>query len=359
MIRVSTMQFKTNYPDNNYTIYVGEDILSSRLEAYTSKYPSVFYLVDEMVYEIHRHELLSNIDAPITLPKGEAAKEFSIYIESTETLLSRGIKRNSLIVAIGGGALGDAAGFIAATVLRGVDYIHVPTTILAHDSAVGGKTAINSSQGKNLIGSFHRPKGVIMDTGFFKSLPYDEVLSGYGEVFKHALLNDAAQVNVLLDRFSDTLDVSNMDDVIAEGINTKLRYVTDDEFESGSRKYLNLGHTLGHAIERVHNVSHGHAVIIGLLFMMHVSNIKYSDAGFNLLAYIKHFRNIGIDLDVAGRTEFTALCPYLLKDKKNVRDDYISFVLMESVGKPADIELSLDEIEQYFKSFNETLNKDA
>ncbi len=352
------MQFETNYPSDNYTIYVGEDIIS-RLDEYTGKYTSVFYLVDELVYELHQHDLLKNIDIPIKLPNGEASKEFSVYIDTIETLLERGIKRGSLIVAIGGGAVGDAAGFVAATVLRGVDYIHVPTTILAHDSAVGGKTAINASHGKNLIGSFHRPKGVIMDTRFFKTLPYDEVLSGYGEVFKHALLNDEMQVNRLLERFLDTLDVTHMDDVIAKGIQTKLRYVIEDEFESGRRRHLNLGHTLGHAIERVHNLRHGHAVIIGLLFMMHVSNNKYSTANFNLTTYIKHFKNIGIDFDVVGNTEFNSLRPYLLKDKKNMRDDFISFVLMKSIGHPVDMDLSLDEIEEYFKSFNETLNKDA
>lgn len=352
------MQFETNYPAGNYTIYVGEDIMP-RIDEYTGQYAYVFYIVDELVYELHQHDLLKHIDTPVKLPNGEDAKEFSVYIDTIETLIERGIKRNSLIVAIGGGALGDAAGFIAATVLRGVDYIHVPTTILAHDSAVGGKTAINSSLGKNLIGSFHRPRAVIMETRFFETLPYDEVLSGYGEVFKHALLNDEMQVNQLLERFPDRLDVRRMDDVIADGIKTKLRYVIEDEFESGRRRHLNLGHTLGHAIERVHNLRHGHAVIIGLLFMMHVSNDKFNTANFNLTTYIKHFKNIGIDLDVVGDTEFNSLRPYLLIDKKNVRDDFISFVLMESIGNPVDMDLSLDEIEQYFKSFNETLNKDA
>lgn len=352
------MQFETNYAKDNYTIYVGENILNEQLNNITSQYSSVFYLVDELVYQLHQDNLLSDIKAPVTLPPGEAAKSFSVYISAIETLLAQGIKRNSLIVAIGGGAAGDAAGFIASTVLRGVDYIHVPTTILAHDSAVGGKTAINSRHGKNLVGSFHRPKGVIMETGFFKTLPHDEVLSGYGEIFKHALLNNEESVDVLIERFAMGLDVNRMDDVIEMGINTKLRYVTEDEFEAGARRYLNLGHTLGHAIERVHNLKHGHAVIIGLLFAMHVSNEVYG-AGFNLSKYIHHFKRIGTDLSVVGDTRFSKLAQYMVKDKKNTSDNFISFVLMKHFGELEVKELHLDDIEAYFKTFNETLNKDA
>lgn len=352
------MHFETNYPNNNYMIHVGADILASELDKLTSQYSSVFYLVDGAVYDLHKHGLLAHINAPVILPKGEAAKEFSVYIDTIESLLEARIKRGSLIVAIGGGALGDVAGFVAATVLRGVDYVHVPTTILAHDSAVGGKTAINARHGKNLIGSFHRPKGVIMETGFFNTLPYDEVLSGYGEIFKHAMLNDASGVNLLVERFHDGLDAGAMEDVILMGIKTKLRYVTEDEFEAGSRRYLNLGHTLGHAVERVHNIPHGHAVLLGLLFMMHVSNHLYK-ADFNLHTYIRHFTAIGIDLAVIQKTDFNALIPLLLQDKKNTEHEKITFVLMKDFGAPTVERLSLSDVRQHFITFSETLNKDA
>ena len=355
---VSALEFTTNYPDNNYTIYVGGNILDMKLSEITSGYPSVFYLVDKTVYELHREGLLKAIEQPFILPSGESAKEFDIYISAMEALLEAGVKRNSLIVAIGGGAAGDVAGFIAATILRGVDYVQVPTTILAHDSAVGGKTAINSKHGKNLIGSFHRPVGVIMETGFFETLPYEEVLSGYGEIFKHALLNDKSYVSIILARFRDSVDISQLDDMIAMGIETKLHYVVMDEHESGARRSLNLGHTLAHAVERVHKIRHGHAVIIGLLFMMHLSNLHVS-ADFNLASYLRHFKQIGTDFSMMNRTKFEDVRAYLLKDKKNTDDDMISFVLMKEIGAPTVMPINIKDVEANFNTFLDTLYKDA
>ena len=125
----------------------------------------------------------------IIIPAGEQSKTFAQYQQTIESLLSKQLTRNTCIIALGGGATGDFAGFIAATLLRGVGFIQVPTTILAHDSSVGGKVGINSQHGKNLIGAFYRPNAVIYDLDFLETLPYSEILSGYAEVYKHALLN--------------------------------------------------------------------------------------------------------------------------------------------------------------------------
>src|SRR5690625_2026003 len=234
-------EFETTYPDDNYTVHVGHGIFKETLSLYTSRYEDVFYIIDEEVHHTFKDTVLKDIGDPVIAGPGDAAKTAEAFIGIVEDLLGRGIKRSSLVVVIGGGAVGDAGGFAASVTLRGVDFIQVPTTLLAHDSAIGGTTAINSRHGKHLIGAFHRPSGVIYDLDFLSTLPDSEILRGFGEVFKHALLDSEDAVEDLMERTARGVKSGNLEDSIIEGIKTKMRYVTEDEFESGSRKYLNLG----------------------------------------------------------------------------------------------------------------------
>ena len=348
-------KFKTTYTANNYTVHVGHDIFNEVMKLYTSEYEEVFYIVDETVYGHFKDGPLKGIEDPIIIDSGESAKSFNSFIDLTESLLQKGIKRSSLIVVIGGGAAGDAGGFAAAVTLRGVDFIQVPTTVLAHDSAIGGKTAINSGHGKNLIGSFHRPAGVIYDLDFLDTLPKSEILSGFGEVFKHALLNSEKAVSELMKKTASGISVDGIEESIINGIKTKMDYVTADEFESGSRKFLNLGHTLGHAIEYQYKIPHGQAVVLGLYAMMFISNQIAEKEIFELNKYRKYFAGLDYPVGLLGELDTERMISLMKHDKKNIKNEAIGFVLVDESFSPYFTELNINALENYLNEIKESI----
>ena len=198
------MKLQTTYETNNYPIIIEHNALK-HLRHYIENYKDIVLVVDNTIaqkWDDTLEFITSEYDAHmLVVPSGESTKSLDYYAETIETLLSKNLTRNTCIIAVGGGATGDFAGFLAATLLRGVDFIQVPTTILAHDSSVGGKVGINSKHGKNLIGAFYRPTAVIYDLNFLSTLPYTEILSGYAEVYKHALLTDADAVRNIESHF--------------------------------------------------------------------------------------------------------------------------------------------------------------
>ncbi|MBQ6718259.1 MAG: 3-dehydroquinate synthase [Clostridia bacterium] len=196
-------------------------------------------------------------------PEGEASKNFDTYKSILDTLVGGGFTRTDCIVAVGGGVTGDMAGFAAATFMRGIDFYNIPTTVLSQvDSSVGGKTAIDFGGYKNIVGAFHQPKGVIIDSDTLKTLPYRQISNGLAEAVKMALTHD----NKLFEMFeSGNFDI---DTVIERSIKIKQSVVEADEKESGLRKVLNFGHTVGHAIEsNTPKLYHGECVALGMLPM--------------------------------------------------------------------------------------------
>ncbi|SOC38835.1 3-dehydroquinate synthase [Salinicoccus kekensis] len=348
-------EFETTYPDENYTVHVGHGIFKETLNLYTSRYEDVFYIIDENVHHAFKNTVLKDIEDPVIAKPGEAAKTAEAFIGIVESLLGRGIKRSSLVVVIGGGAVGDAGGFAAAVTLRGVDFIQVPTTLLAHDSAIGGKTAINSRHGKNLIGAFHRPSGVIYDLDFLNTLPESEILSGFGEVYKHALLDSEKAANELMEQTAHGVEAADLEDSIIKGIRTKMRYVTEDEFESGSRKYLNLGHTLGHAIEYEYKIQHGHAVMLGLYAMMFISNEQSESRIFDLEAHYTYLSNLGYPMELLGTLDSGRMLKHMKHDKKNISDASVGFILMDKDFEPFFTEINTDEMVKYIGALKESL----
>lgn len=347
------MDIKTTYPSNNYTIHVGESILHHQIEAYSKKYDSIFYIIDSRVYDLYK-EVLSFIKSPVLTRSGEASKTPEEYIRVVESLLAKRIKRNSLIFVIGGGATGDAGGFSASTVLRGVDYIQVPTTLLAHDSAVGGKTAINSAHGKNLIGTFHRPKAVIYDLDFLNTLPESELLSGFGEVFKHMLLHSRDKAKTLIRDTENGILISDLKKYLIKAIEIKRDIVTEDEHESGKRKFLNLGHTLAHALEYKYKFPHGQAVILGLYAMMTISNEFYQKSIFDLPFYYEYFDQLGYPLHYLKEMDIDEMIRLMKQDKKNQKNDYIGFILMND-DTPEFKEIEEIKIRQYLNALKESI----
>src|SRR5438552_2741680 len=208
--------------------------------------------------------------APVIVPAGEASKSFPIFEQVCEALVEARIERGDLVVALGGGVIGDLAGFAAAVVRRGLDYVQVPTTLLAQvDSSVGGKTAIDSSHGKNLIGAFHQPILVVADTALLDTLPPREFRAGYAEVAKYGLIADAAFFAWLESNWRDVFaGGSAREHAIAVSCRMKAAIVGPDEPEVGERALLNLGHTFGHALEAAAGFSdrllHGEAIALGM-----------------------------------------------------------------------------------------------
>jgi 3-dehydroquinate synthase len=208
-----------------------------------------------------------------TVPAGEAHKTRETWAGLTDELLAAEFGRDSAIIALGGGVIGDLAGFVAATFMRGVPYVQVPTSLLAMvDASVGGKTAVDTAAGKNLVGAFHQPAAVIADTGMLGTLPHDQLRAGMAEAIKHGVITDAEYFASVARVASDlkAVDVSGeaMLDLVARSVEIKAHVVARDEREGGVRKTLNFGHTIGHAIELCtgYSLLHGEAVAIGMVY---------------------------------------------------------------------------------------------
>lgn len=332
------MKLQTTYETNNYPIIIEHNALKD-LRHYIENYKDIVLVVDTEIankWDDTLEFITSEYDAhKLMVPSGETTKSLAYYAESIETLLSKNLTRNTCIIAVGGGATGDFAGFLASTLLRGVDFIQVPTTILAHDSSVGGKVGINSKHGKNLIGAFYRPNAVIYDLNFLSTLPYTEVLSGYAEVYKHALLNSANAVRDIEAHFYDKATLASLNEMeyyLFKGIETKLNIIVKDEKESNVRKFLNLGHTFGHAVEYTFKIPHGHAVMIGILFQFIVAN-HILNQNFNISHYINYLNSLDYPLNIINTFDFDPLYELMLRDKKNDQQG-VQMVLLEGLGNP-------------------------
>ncbi|PTG00881.1 3-dehydroquinate synthase [Staphylococcus chromogenes] len=330
------MQLHTRYPHDNYPIIV-ENGAIHHLNDFLSDYEHIFILIDEHVAKCWpdvQHQIKPK-HTLITIPSGEQVKYIQYYEQYMGQILSFKPTRQTCLVAIGGGATGDFVGFLAATLLRGVDFIQVPTTLLAHDSSIGGKVGINSPQGKNLIGAFYRPKAVIYDLDFLTTLPQTEILSGYAEVYKHAVLNSKKAVNQLEQMYPNVqtlLKLKNIETVIVDGIETKLNIVLADEKEQGQRKFLNLGHTFGHAIEYQHHLAHGHSVMLGILFQYFVSNLILKTQ-YSTTSFYQYLKELHYPLSIIDDFNFEQLYEYMLSDKKNDATG-VQMVLLKDFGQP-------------------------
>jgi len=258
-------------------IIVGDGILN-RLEQYFdfSGYSGIVLLTDTNVKRLYGQSVMKALRATgkklflLTLPVGERAKTLRQVERGYKFLLESNIDRKGLICALGGGVVGDAGGYIAATYLRGIDYIQLPTTLLAQvDSSLGGKVGVNLSGKKNMVGSFYQPRAVFGDVALLKSLPPAEMRNGMAEVIKYALAMDDGLLRTLDRKKGEKLTTAELKDIVVRCCRLKAGIVELDETErSGQRAILNFGHTVGHALEaatRLHKLSHGEAVAIGML----------------------------------------------------------------------------------------------
>ncbi|MCP1840922.1 3-dehydroquinate synthase [Bradyrhizobium sp. USDA 4538] len=340
--------------DRAYDIVIGRDVLQSLGERVAALRPGVrTAIVTDRTVAKHWLEpteaSLAAAGVPtsrIVVEEGEGSKSYATLTEVSEALIAAKIERNDLVIALGGGVVGDLAGFAAAILRRGVDFVQVPTSLLAQvDSSVGGKTGINSPQGKNLIGAFHQPVLVIADTSVLDTLSPRQFRAGYAEVAKYGILGDEAFFAWLEKNHADIFaGGAGREHAIATSCRAKAGVVSRDERETGERALLNLGHTFGHALEAATGFSdrlfHGEGVAVGMVlaaeFSAQLGMISSDDAG----RIARHLSAVGLPTrlqDIAGfaqegLADADALLALMAQDKK-VKRGKLTFILLEAVGR--------------------------
>ncbi|MGO4572252.1 3-dehydroquinate synthase [Microvirga sp. 2TAF3] len=336
--------------DRSYEILVGRGLLEgagARIAALGARAAAI--VTDEHVGPLYAETLVEALrrqglrTVVITLPPGEATKSYASLEQVCDAVLEAKIERGDLVVALGGGVMGDLAGFAAAVVRRGVRFVQVPTSLLAQvDSSVGGKTGINSRHGKNLVGAFHQPSLVLADTALLDTLPLREMRAGYAEVVKYGLIDDA--------RFFDWCETnwrgvfsgeSERDEAVAQSCRAKAAVVVRDEREDGDRALLNLGHTFGHALERITRYDstrlvHGEGVAIGLCLAFRFSVTLGLCPAADAERVEAHLSAAGLPTRLnhvpGGCGTVDELLDAMAQDKK-VKGGALTFILARGIGQ--------------------------
>ncbi|MFC3882721.1 3-dehydroquinate synthase [Bacillus songklensis] len=328
-----------------YPLFLGASMLGELPRIVLDIKPNVtkvMVITDEAVHRHYGSKMMDVLSQAFptclyVIPSGEQAKSFEQFYQCHTYALEQQLDRHSIIIAFGGGVVGDLAGFVAATYMRGIPFIQVPTTLLAHDSAVGGKVAINHELGKNMIGAFYQPEAVFYDMDFLQSLPPKEWLSGFAEVIKHALISEYNFYDWLTTHIHRMTDLKgeHLSYVIEKGILVKAGIVAEDEAEKGIRAFLNFGHTLGHAIEAAlgyGKVTHGEAVVIGMVFALKLSR-KVHQLEFDLQGFCQWLEQLGYETSIPASLSPAILLDKMKADKKN-EGSSIRMVLLKQVGVP-------------------------
>src|SRR5512142_1853716 len=340
--------------DRAYDIVIGRGVLSSLGERVAALRPGVrTAIVTDRTVAKHwlepAEKSLGDAGIPtsrVIVEEGEISKTYAGLEKVSEALIAAKVERNDLVIALGGGVVGDLAGFSAAILRRGVDYVQVPTSLLAQvDSSVGGKTGINSPQGKNLIGAFHQPALVLADTAVLDTLSPRQFRSGYAEVAKYGLLGDEAFFTWLEANHAEIFAGGTArEHAVATSCRAKAAIVTRDERETGERALLNLGHTFGHALETATGLSdrlfHGEGVSVGMVLAAELSAQLGMLAEADVARIKRHLAEVGLPThlqDIAGfaqegLADADALMALMAQDKK-VKRGRLTFILLQAVGR--------------------------
>lgn len=335
----------------SYDVLIGPGLLpeAGRLIATRLGKAKCAVVTDENVARHHLASLEASLNAEgrlrgsVVLPAGEATKSFRELGPLCERLLELGVERGDAVVAFGGGVIGDLAGFAAGILRRGVRFVQIPTSLLAQvDSSVGGKTGINTPQGKNLVGVFHQPVLVIADTTVLSTLPERELRAGYAEVAKYGLLGDAAFFAWLEANWRSVFgnDTAALTRAIETSVKAKAAIVERDEHETGNRALLNLGHTFGHALEAWTGYSsrllHGEGVSIGMCLAYRMSEELNLCPKGSAQRVASHLNAVGLPTNIGeipgGKANAAELVKLMGQDKK-VRDGRLTFILVRGIGE--------------------------
>lgn len=311
-------------------------------------YDRACIVVDAEVLRLHEDRIraiqkqIGAVEEVFVVPSGESSKSLSMWERGVDYLLRHQVSRRTPVVAVGGGVTGDLAGFMASAVLRGVPLIHIPTTLLAMaDSSIGGKTGVNHASGKNLIGAFHTPDAVIQDLDFLKTLPPREWVNGLSEVLKSGLIADRTIVDDAGEIFTGNgepgweavADPDRFQTWLFRCAEIKCEITSDDEFESGRRAFLNFGHTMGHAMEKMfgyNRLRHGEAVFLGMIGALFLSAKVFGRVAADALDPFARLYEFDIRPE---ELDTSSLISYMALDKKRAGST-VRFVLLEDWEKP-------------------------
>lgn len=326
-----------------YDVVIGDGLLNDLPALLTRHCHAARYAIitDTTVAPLYGERTLARLSevAPCTLctfPAGEGNKTRASWADLTDKLLQAGVGRDGAIVALGGGVAGDLAGFVAATYLRGIPYVQVPTTLLAMvDSSVGGKTGVDTPHGKNLVGAFHQPRAVFADVATLQSLPRAHVAAGIAEALKHGAIADRSYFEQTVGARDRLLarDAAALYDLIRRSVEIKASVVGDDEREQGKRAILNFGHTLGHAIEAAsgYQLLHGEAVALGMVLEARLGQAVGVTDGGAVTALTEAVGAFHLPLELPREATPERLRAVMGTDKK-ARGGTVRFALLERIG---------------------------
>ena len=329
---------------DSYSIFIEHDF-SGFKDLFVPFFPEakkVCIISDETVYPLYResvepllkdsYEVLS-----FTVPSGEASKDINVVLSIEKYLKDHNFSRSDVLIGLGGGVVTDITGFAAASFLRGIDFVQIPTTLLAQvDSSVGGKTAVNIKGGKNLVGAFKQPSLVICDSDTLKTLPRETLAEGMGECIKYGMIRDEKLFELMESHTLDTLD-EIMDEMVYACVDIKRSVVENDEFDKGERMLLNFGHTLGHALEAWHNYTdyaHGYGVAAGMCM---ITDILAPDLSDRLKKCCEAY-----ELPTGTDIPMSELLPFCKIDKKNEAKN-INYIVCREIGKGEIVKVPFDE----------------
>ena len=324
--------------ETKYNIHIsGNNFPKAILNKHLKNKNKILIITDDGIAKNHIKKLKNTVNNKnvyiFSLKSGEKSKSFSSYQKILNKLFELKFDRSDIVIAFGGGVVGDITGFSAATYMRGIKYIQIPTTLLAQvDSSVGGKTAINVAQGKNLVGAFYNPSLVIVSTYFLNTLSDEEFKSGLGEVVKYALIGNK-KLRSIIERNSQQIisrEESVLKSIIEESIKTKSKIVTKDEKENGIRAILNFGHTFGHAIEAYKNykgITHGAAITLGMVIASRISFYEGYIKNYQLDNVVNLISSIGLRTDYS-KYNYIQLKKYIKSDKK-IKNGKLNLVLID------------------------------
>jgi 3-dehydroquinate synthase len=333
------------HPNGRYTITIGANLLPQLADIAQIDGP-IALITDSNVGPLYASQL-GEVACVVTIPAGEQHKTLATVQTIYDAFLTAGIDRKATVVALGGGVVGDVAGFVAATYMRGLNFVQCPTTLLAMvDASVGGKTGVDLPQGKNLVGAFKQPTAVLADITTLKSLPQAEFASGMAEVIKHGLIGNPELFERLESgdwRLTPQSPASTLHSLISTAIEVKRAVVQEDPFENGRRATLNLGHTFGHAIEQVsgYRVRHGEGVAMGLVAAANLS-ARLEDCDPALQNRIeKVLQAQGLPIRIPAEFDPEGIYKAMFSDKKKAAGK-LRFILLRDVG---DVFVSGDVVE--------------
>jgi len=369
-MKVHKISAKTK--NTKYPILVGNDViklLGKQVRLVSPNTKKVALILDKNIPKKYKKKIKKQLKNYYIYTKeylpSENLKSFRYVNFLAEKLLEKNFNRNDIIIAAGGGIIGDFAGFTASILKRGISFVNLPSTLLSQvDSSIGGKTGINSKKGKNLIGSFYQPKLVISELSFLKSLPKRELVCGFAEILKYSLIRDQNFFKWIKKNSKNILKEKNneiLKHAIVRSCKNKIYFISNDEKETGKRMLLNFGHTFAHAIEAASNfskkINHGEAVLIGMLLATKLS-VKKNICSNSTLKQIKQVyetNNLPWDLSkYFEKKDFNKIVNYMISDKKN-DDDKINLILLKRIGKttkPGQIKMSISQMKNVIKKIS-------